>query len=83
MALAGAGGWFVFTQALVESRWFPGHEVPLQVLGFFAVGHVVGRLGLPGAAGGEGRRVVGLAAIFVGVVPLMIGAVLSAIETTG
>ncbi len=34
MALAGAGGWFLFTRGLVESRWFPGHEVPVGVFGF-------------------------------------------------
>ena len=78
MALAGAGGWFVFTRALVESRWFPGHEVPLQTLGFFTVIMLSGGLGFHSLLEAQGGRVVGLAVIFVGIVPLMIGAVLSA-----
>ncbi|MES2437739.1 MAG: hypothetical protein V4584_01645 [Verrucomicrobiota bacterium] len=77
MALAGAGGWFVFTRAVVESRWFPGQEVPLQVLGFFTVVMLSGGLGFHALLEAKGGRVVGLAAIFVGVVPLMIGAILS------
>ncbi len=78
MALAGAGGWYVFTQALVESRWFPGHEVPLQVLGYFTVIMLAGGLGFHALLEAKGGRIVGLAIIFVGIVPLMIGAVLSA-----
>lgn len=78
MALAGAFGWFVFTRALVESRWFPGHEVPLSVLGFFSVVMLSGGLGFHAMLESKGGRTVGLAVIFVGVVPLMLGAVLSA-----
>lgn len=82
MALAGAGGWFVFTQALVESRWFPGHEVPLQVLGFFTVVMLSGGLGFHALLEAKNGRVVGLAVIFVGIVPLMIGAVLTATKNS-
>lgn len=78
MALAGAAGWFVFTRALVESRWFPGHEVPLQVLGYFMAIMLTGALGFHALLEAKGGRTVGLAIIFVGVVPLMVGAVLSA-----
>ena len=77
MALAGAGGWYVFTQALVESRWFPGHAVPLQTLGFFAVVMLSGGMGFHALLEAKGGRFVGLAVILVGIVPLMIGAVLS------
>jgi len=77
MALAGAGGWFVFTRAVVESRWFPGQEVPLGVLGFFTVVMLTGGLGFHALLEARGGRVVGLAVIFVGIVPLMIGAILS------
>jgi hypothetical protein len=77
MSLAGAGGWFVFTQALVESRWFPGHELPLKTLGFFAVVLLSGGLGFHALLEAKGGRAVGLAVIFVGIVPLMVGAVLS------
>jgi hypothetical protein len=78
MALAGAGGWFIFTQALVESRWFPGHEVPLQVFGFFTIAMLSSGLGFHALLEAKGGRIVGLAVILVGIVPLMIGAVLSA-----
>ncbi len=78
MALAGAGGWFIFTQALVESRWFPGHDVPLQVFGFFTIAMLSSGLGFHALLEAKGGRTVGLAVILVGIVPLMIGAVLSA-----
>ena len=77
MALAGAGGWFIFTRAVIESRWFPGHEVPLQVWGFFTIAMVSSGLGFHALLEAKGGKVVGLAVIFVGVVPLMLGAILS------
>ena len=78
MGLAGAVGWFVFTRALVESSWFPGHEVPLPVLGYFALVMLTGGLGFHALLEAKGGRIVGLAVIFVGIVPLMVGAVVSA-----
>ena len=80
MALAGAAGWYVFTRALVESRWFPGQVVPLQVLAYFAAVMVAGGLGFQALLEWKGGRVVGLMAILVGVVPLMVGSVLSVIN---
>ena len=77
MALAGAGGWFIFTRAVVESRWFPGQEVPLQVLAYFTVVMLTGGLGFHALLEAKGGKTVGLAVIFIGVVPLMIGAILS------
>lgn len=78
MALAGAGGWFVFTRALVESRWFPGHDLSPAALGFFAVILLSGGLGFHALLEAKGGRTTFLAVVFVGVVPLMTGAVLSA-----
>ena len=80
MALAGAGGWFVFTRALVESRWFPGHVVPLGTLGYFAAVLLACGIGFQSLLETKGGRLVGMMAIFVGVVPLMIGAVLGPID---
>jgi len=77
MAIAGAAGWFVFTRALVESRWFPGHDVPLQTLAFFGVVMLTGGVGFQALLELKGRRVVTLAAIFAGVVPIMAGIVLA------
>jgi hypothetical protein len=76
MAIAGAAGWFLFTRALVESRWFPGHEVPLRIFGFFTAVMLTGGLGFQALLEAKGGRAVGLAAILVGVVPLMAGTVL-------
>ncbi len=78
MALAGAMGWFLFTRGLVESRWFPGHEVPLGVFGFFAAIMLAAGAGYQALLEAKGGRVVVLAAIFIGAVPLMAGAVFAA-----
>ncbi len=80
MALAGAAGWFLFTRALVESRWFPGHVVPPRTLGFFAAVMLTGGVGFHALLEAKGMRVLGLVAIFVGVVPVMVGAVLGPIS---
>ena len=80
MALAGATGWFLFTRALVESVWFPGHTVPLVVLGYFTAVMLGGGLGFQLLLESKGGRALGLGVIFVGVVPIMTGAVLSVIK---
>ncbi len=80
MALAGAGGWFLFTRALVESRWFPGHVVPLSTLAWFAAVLLACGLVFQTLLETKGPRVTGLAAIFVGVVPIMAGAVIGTIS---
>jgi hypothetical protein len=80
MALAGAASWFLFTRAVVESRWFPGHEVPWRVLVFFAVVMLTGAIAFQALLEAQGGRAVTLAAIFVGVVPIMAGTVLGPIS---
>jgi hypothetical protein len=77
MALAGACGWFIFTRALVESRWFPGHEVPLGTLGYFMLVMLACGLGFQALLETKGGKLVGLAAILVGVAPVMVGAVIN------
>ncbi len=73
MAIAGGVGWFLFTRGLVESRWFE-NVLPLKVLGYFiAVLGVVG-ISYQVLLETKGMRAIGLAAIFVGVLPLMAGA---------
>lgn len=78
MALAGAGGWYLFSRGLVESRWFDGHVLPLSVFGYFAAILLAAGLGFQILLETKGGRAVVLAAIFVGVVPMMIGALLAA-----
>ena len=76
MALAGATGWFLFTRGVVESAWFPGHLVPLKILGYFIAVMLTCGLSFQLLLEAWGGRVVTLMAIFVGVVPIMVGAVL-------
>jgi len=76
MAVSGAAGWYLFTRGLVESPWFPGQEVPMQTLGYFAAVMLTCGLGFQLMLEGWGGRVLTLMAIFVGVVPVMIGAVM-------
>ncbi len=78
MALAGAAGWYLFTREVVESRWFPGHDVPIRIFGYFAAVMLAAGLGYQVLMEAKGGRAVGMATIFVGVVPLMVGVVLGA-----
>ena len=80
MALTGAAGWFLFTRGLVESQWFPGHQVPTTVLGYFAAVLIACGLAFQALLETSGARAVGLAVILAGIVPLMIGAVLGIIS---
>jgi hypothetical protein len=80
MALAGATGWFLFTQGLVESRWFPGHEISLQIFLFDVLVMVAAGVGFQVLLEAKGGRVVGLVTIFLGVVPAMAGAVIAPIS---
>ena len=76
MAVAGAAGWFLFTRGVVESVWFPGHVVPMKTLGYFVAVMLTCGLSFQLLLEAWGGRVVTLMAIFVGVLPIMIGAVL-------
>jgi hypothetical protein len=80
MAVIGGAGWFIFTRAIVESRWFPGQHVPLWILGTFVLVLLSSGLCFQALLESRGARALTLAGIFVGVVPLMVGAVLSAIN---
>jgi hypothetical protein len=79
MALAGAAGWFLFTRGLVESRWFPGHVVPLNVFAFFAAVMLAAGVGYQALLEAKGGRTVFLVAIFAGVVPVMAGAMIAGV----
>ncbi len=80
MALSGAGGWFLFTRALVESRWFPGHGVPIEIFGYFTAVLFAGGVGMQVLMEWKGGRVIFFVTILLGVVPIMIGAILSVIN---
>jgi hypothetical protein len=80
MAITGAVGWYLFTRGLVESRWFPGHQVAGDALLFFAAVMLTGGVGFQALLEAKGGRTLGLAAIFAGVVPIMAGTVLGTIS---
>ncbi|MBB5350371.1 hypothetical protein HNR46_000595 [Haloferula luteola] len=80
MALAGATAWFVFTQRVVESDWFPGQVVPQSVAGWMVGLLLALAWGFQALLELHGRRAVFMAAILVGAVPLMVGAVLGSIS---
>ena len=82
MALIGAGAWFYFTRALIESRWFPGHEMATVTLGAFLLVMLVGALGFHALVEGWDSRTITLSVIFVGVVPIMVGVVAAATGRT-
>lgn len=81
MALAGAAGWFLFSRAMVESRWFPGHQLGLGTLALFALLMASAATAYQALLEAMGGRVVSVVAIAVGVVPLMVGAILGIIST--
>jgi hypothetical protein len=80
MAAAGAVGWYLFTRGVVESRWYPGHFVPMWTLACFAAVMLSCGLAFQSLLENKGARFIGLTVIFVGVLPLMIGAVMTAID---
>ncbi|NJR41532.1 MAG: hypothetical protein HC767_01590 [Akkermansiaceae bacterium] len=77
MSLAGAIGWYIFTQGLMESHWFPGHDLAWSVLVFYILVMLSSSLGLQTLLEAKGGRAVVLMIILIGVMPLMIGTVLS------
>ncbi len=80
MAVTGAVGWFLFSRGLVESRWFPGQELSMDVLVYFALITVACGLGTQALLEAKGGRVMGLVGILAGVVPLMAGLVIGVVS---
>ncbi len=80
MAISGATGWFLFTLAIIESRWFPGQSVPLPVWGCFLVVMLVAGLSYQALLETRGGRAVGLSILLVGIVPILAGTVLGTIS---
>ena len=80
MAVAGAAGWWIFTRAVIESRWFPGQVIPTHLPATYALVLLGGGLGFQALLEWQGARVVGLCAILIGVVPLLLSAIAGAID---
>ena len=72
----GAVGWHLFAKELVESRWFPGQELPTMAIAAFLLVMATAGLGFHALLEGRGPRAAGMAAIFIGVVPIMVGSIL-------
>ena len=75
MAVMGAAGWFIFGNVLIGSHWYP--ELSLLAVTPVAMFVILacGGLGLSALLESRGRKVTGLATIFVGILPLMLGVI--------
>ncbi len=73
MVLMGTAGWFTFARSVIESHWFPGWGLQPEALGAFFITMLTGGLGFHAILEGKGGRAAGLAAILIGVVPIMAG----------
>jgi len=80
MSMFAAFGWHIFTCELVESRWYPGHRVGIEMLGIYAIVMLVVGLGFQTLLQWKGGRSLGLAMIFIGVVPIMAGSIMGTIS---
>jgi hypothetical protein len=79
LSVLGAVGWFIFTRQLLESRWFPGHHAGWQVLAGYSLVLVVVCGSFQALLDTRGGRSVAIAAVFAGVLPLLVGAVVAGI----
>ncbi len=78
MSIAGGIGWNIFAQRVIGSHWFPGQQLPVWTP--VAFGLVILTASLCSALIYELRGVKGLflAAIFIGIVPILTGSVMGA-----
>lgn len=79
MALGGALGWFVFTRELLGSRWFPGHHAGWEVLGIYTLILMAMCGSFQALLDARGGRAMAIAMLFVGVLPLLVGAIVASI----
>lgn len=80
IAMAGMGGvgWYVFASSVVDSHWYPALSLlPITQGAMFAI-LLIGGLGLLTLLEWIGRKATGIVVILVGVVPVMLGVILSA-----
>jgi hypothetical protein len=78
MVLAAAAGWIVFTRALMASSWYAGHTLPAHAPWAFVLVLLTAGLSFHALLEGWGGRRVFLAVVFLGVIPIMVGATLAA-----
>lgn len=75
MAGMGAWGWHSFATALMDSRWFPGYDLPGWSFVGFAMVLLTAGLGFSALLEGKGKKATGLTVILGGVLPVMVGTV--------
>lgn len=80
MAVVGASGWYWFTDALIGSRWFLGQEIDPLAPWIFLIVFLVCGFGFQALLEWKGGKKLGLAVIFIGVVPVMVGSVVAATD---
>jgi hypothetical protein len=78
MAVMGAVGWVIFAREVIESDWFPGRTLPAHAGPTFALVLLAASWGSQAVLEAWGERRLFLVIVFVGVVPIMIGAILGA-----
>ena len=79
MALGGAVGWFIFTRQLLESRWFPGHHAGWEVLTVYTLILMAVCGSFQALLDTRGGRAVAIATLFIGVLPVLVGAIVASI----
>lgn len=80
ISLCGGTGWYLFTHALLESRWFPGHHAGLHILIIHCLILFAVTGSLQALLDAQGGRAVGMGLLFIGVLPLMAGAIIGSID---
>ncbi|HWB05078.1 MAG TPA: hypothetical protein VG796_18755 [Verrucomicrobiales bacterium] len=78
MALAGGAGWTIFANQLIGSHWFPGQVLPAWTPVAFATVLLTAGLGAVLVYELWGIKGVFLSAVFIGVVPILVGTILAA-----
>ena len=79
MAIVGATGWFIFAKHVIGSDWFPGRALPLLAAPTFALVLVATAWASQAVLEGWGQRRFFHAVVFIGVVPVMLGAILGSV----
>ena len=77
MALCGTVGWTIFARQVIGSHWFPGQELPGWAPWLFGLVLVTSGLTSTLLYELRGNKGLFLAAIFIGVLPLLVGSVMA------
>lgn len=76
MTLIAAAAWTVFAQAMMGSRWFPGHPLPAHTPLVFLLVLANAALAFQAVLEGWGGKRLFLCILFAGIVPVLMGFVL-------